>query len=345
MLAHLLSLSILFAPPAGESPAAGDPTRASESETGSETQPDFGEIEADPESSDDSPQGSGSGSYDGAASGSYGGALAPQPNYGEYSDIEQVGELEQAPEPKPKKARKQEFGFEEPEDFGPFFEPEPVSEVKFPGDGYRPDRKHPFASVGGGTFCFVEDSMCAASLLIDADVGVGLNVISSDRGFNVPYTQFRVRGGVTVRPVKLVKKRWHPWGIGLVGSWSLGSGSITATNRDASDAATDVIETDPIRSWRVAMINQIWLAQKRNALHLDFTLGGVNSSVLDAQGRYWGTHVELAVGLGGWGGIYFAGDFLDADTRVFMGMRGHGIATGPLIALIVLGLVAGGVAL
>jgi hypothetical protein len=93
------------------------------------------------------------------------------------------------------------------------------------------------------------------------------------------------------------------------------------------------------------LINQIWLAEKRNALHLDFTLGGVNSSVLDAPGRYWGTHAEVAVGFGGWGGLYAAGDFLDQDMRVFFGLRGHGIATAPLIGLIVLGLVAGGVAL
>jgi len=128
--------------------------------------------------------------------------------------------------------------------------------------------------------------------------------------------------------------------------WSrVGSGSITATDRDPTESLVDVTETDPIRTWRIALINQIWLSQKRNALHLDFTIGGSNSSVLDAAGRYWGTHFEAALGFGGWGGLYFAGDFLDQDTRVFMGVRGHGIATGPLIALVVLGLVAGGVAL
>ena len=331
MLAHLLSLSLLAAPP--ESAAPEDTTRADE-QAGDQPSTDesFGELEADPDADTSNPSGGQ-------------GALAPLPNYSENPAVE-FGELEAAPEQPEQPAKKVDPAkFEEPEDFGPFYEPEPPSEVKFPGDARRPDRNKPFASVGGGIFCFVEDSVCGASLIADADVGVGLNVITSDRGFDVPYTQFRVRGGITLRPLRLGKKRWHPWGVGVVASWSMGSGSITATSRDPTEALTDVTETDPIRSWRIALLNQIWLSQKRNALHLDFTLGGVNSSVLDAQGRYWGTHAEVALGFGGWGGIYFAGDFMDADTRVFMGVRGHGIATGPLIALIVLGLVAGGVAL
>ncbi len=337
MLAHLLSLPLLFTPP-----AADEAPRAADVEAQPEAQPDanptqpsdpFGELEADPNAKPED---------DGAASGG-GGVLAPLPNYEDESGQgEEFGEIAATPEPaKPAKPT----GFEEPEDFGPFFEPEPVSEVKFPGDATRPDRKQPFASVAGGMFCFVEDSVCGASLIADADVGVGLNIINSDRGLDVPYTQFRIRGGLTLRPLRLAKKRWHPWGVGVVASWSLGSGSITATSRDPTTALLDVTETEPIRTWRVALLNQIWLSQKRNALHLDFTLGGSNSTVLDASGRYWGTHAEVALGMGGWGGLYLAGDFLDQDTRVFFGMRGHGIATGPLIALIVLGLVAGGVAL
>jgi len=324
LLAHLLSFSFLLAPPATNDAAA----RAEE---------DFGEIEpaAKPEPDPSSSASTGSG------------VLAPLPNYGDDDDDgdgDEFGEL--APAPRPTQNRKKPVVvFEEPEDFGPFYEAEPVTELEFPGDAWRPDRKQPFASVGGGSFCFVEDSVCGASLIADADVGVGLNVITTNRGLNVPYTQFRVRGGLSLRPLELIKQRWHPWGVGVVGSWSLGSGSITATNRDPSDANTSIVETNSIRSYRVGLLNQIWLAQKRNALHLDFTLGAVNSSVLDAQGRYWGTHAEFALGFGGWGGLYFAGDFLDSDSRVFMGVRGHGIATGPLIALIVLGLVAGGVAL
>src|SRR5690606_29155834 len=156
----------------------------------------------------------------------------------------EFGELEPAPEKPVKPVKEAEpVKWEEPEDFGPIYEPEPVSEVKFPGDARRPDHNKPFGSGGGGVRCFVEDSVCGASLIADADVGVGLNVITSDRGFDVPYTQFRVRGGITLRPLRLSKqKRWHPWGVGMVASWSLGSGSITATSRDPTEALTDVTE-------------------------------------------------------------------------------------------------------
>lgn len=324
MLPHLLSLSLSFTPPATEVA----PEQRDESE--------FGPLELDkdaPAQPSDSPSDSASGGY---------GAIAPLPNYNTVED-----------EPRERgpliidesRAAKPTSKFQEPEDFGPFYEGEPVSEVRFPGDETRPDREHPFASVAGGTFCFVEDSMCGASMIADADVGVGLNVITSDRGFDVPYTQLRVRGGLTVRPIILAKRRWHAWGIGVVGSWSLASSSITVTNPDPEDPNVNVTETQPIQTYRVALINQLWLSRKRNALHLDFTLGAANSSVLDFPGRYWGTTAEVALGFGGWGGLYLGGDFLDGDTRVVLGLRGHAIATGPLIALVVLGLVAGGVAL
>jgi hypothetical protein len=335
LLAHLLSLPLLLGPPqtppetdARSEVEAEQPVAAPEGEAEGE----FGELEAaepEPDPSD-------------AASGGYG-AVAPLPTYVEERERDEAGPppvVEVPAEPKKKKS-----GFVEPEDFGPFYEPEPVSEVRFPGDAVRPDRKHPFASVSGGAFCFVEDSACKAALIADADVGVGLNIITSDRGLDVPYTQLRVRGGLTLRPIVLAKHRWHAWGVGLVGSWSLASGSITATNRDPSDPNVGVAETDPIQTYRVGLINQLWLSQKRNALHLDFTLGAANSSVLDYEGRYWGTTAEVALGFGGWGGLYMAGDFFDSDTRVVLGLRGHAIATGPMIALILLGLVAGGVAL
>jgi hypothetical protein len=329
LLAQLLSLSLMLAPP--ETPAEPD-ARASE-----QPSDEFGELEANPnvEPEPSDPIDSASGGY---------GALAPLPTYVEALPTDETGPPPVdtvQPRPKPQAER----GFIVPEDFGPFYEPEPVSEVRFPGDAHRPDRKHPFASVAGGTFCFVEDSACGASLIADADVGVGLNVITSSRGFDVPYTQLRVRGGFTLRPVVLAKQRWHRWGVGVVGSWSLASSSITATNLDPTDPNVNITETDAIRTYRVGLINQLWLSQKRNALHVDFTLGAANSSVLDLSGRYWGTQAELGLGFGGWGGLYLAGDFFDGDTRVFIGMRGHAIATGPMIALIVLGLVAGGVAL
>ncbi|PRP99882.1 hypothetical protein ENSA5_28700 [Enhygromyxa salina] len=343
MLAHLLSL-LLLAPPQTPSHPSSAEVPAGEGEAASEPGPEpgpseFGELEAapDPGPNPNNPDDSASGGY---------GAVAPLPTYTEESAGRERDEAGAPPVVEaPPKPKKQATGFIEPEDFGPFYEAEPVSELRFPGDAHRPDRDQPFASVAGGTFCFVEDSACGAALIADADVGVGLNIITSDRGLDVPYTQFRVRGGLTVRPIVLSKKRWHQWGIGVVANWSLASGSITATNRDPQDPNVGVAETDPIRTYRIGLLNQLWLSQKRNALHLDFTLGVANSSVLDFDGRYWGTQAEIGVGFGGWGGLYLAGDFFDGDTRVFMGMRGHAIATGPLIALIVLGLVAGGVAL
>ena len=346
MLCLSLCCSLLLAPPAGEGPAEDAPPAdppASEA--------DFGELEALPEDETREPGSSASGGY---------GALAPVPNYGEEGGekggeddgdkgdeqgSEVDGRINEDLAEQPEPPRRKQVGFEEPKDFGPFFEPEPVSEVEFPGDSRRPDRKQPFASVGGGVFCFVEDSSCGSALLIDADVGVGLNVITSSRGFNVPYTQLRVRGGFTVRPIQLAKRRWHAWGVGLVGSWSLASGSVVIGARNTTDTIGNVRETSAIQSGRFGVINQLWLSQRRNALHLDFTLGGVNSSVLDADGRFWGTHAEIALGVGGWAGFYLAGDFLDRDARLFAGIRGHGMATVPLIGLILLGLVAGGVAL
>lgn len=321
MLELVFNLSLLLAPPDADSRT--DPADAAPSE--------FGELEADPDAKVD-PTDSSSGGF---------GTLAPLPNYTDPSTDPSGTDpliIDEAVEP-------QSEGFREPEDYGPFYEPEPVSEVQFPADAQRRKHKYPFASVAGGAFCFVEDSACGAALIADADVGVGLNVITTDRGFDVPYTQLRVRGGLTVRPIILSRRRWHAWGVGVVGSWSIASGSITATNQDPEDPNVGVTETAPIQTYRVALINQLWLSQKRHALHVDFTLGAANSRVLDYDGRYWGTTAEVALGFGGWGGLFLAGDFLDGDTRVVMGLRGHAIATGPMIALVILGLVAGGVAL
>ncbi|GEM_PF-1106853 len=330
-----LITALLLAPPVGDTPVSDPETSDGES---------FGPLEADPDQPDQPDQpGSDEPDHPGSGSGSYGGALAPLPNYADESGRDPSPKPEPEPEPKPKpKPKPKPEGFAEPEDYGPFFEPEPVSELRFVG---AVEREHPFASVADGKFCFVEQSSCQAALILDASVGVGLNVITSNRGLDVPYSEFRVRGGLTLRPIKIARRQWHAWGVGVVASYSLGSGSITATNRDPSDPFAGITETDPISSWRLALLNQLWLSQKRNALHLDVTLGGTNSSVLDATGRYWGTHVELGLGFGGWGGLFVSGDFLDQDARVVFGLRGHGIATGPAIALILLGLVAGGVAL
>jgi hypothetical protein len=329
VLELVLHLSLLLAPPDdadARTDSADADTQAAPGEVGKE----FGELEADPNAEVD-PTDSSSGGF---------GTLAPLPNYNEPSD-----NAPREPLIIDEPAKPEREGFQEPEDYGPFYEPEPVSEVQFPADAHRGPRKAPFGSVSGGAFCFIEDSACGASLIADADVGVGLNIITTDRGFDVPYTQLRVRGGLAVRPIILSKHRWHAWGVGVVGSWSIASGSITATNQDPEDPNVGVTETKPIQSYRVALINQLWLSQKRHALHVDFTLGAANSQVLNFSGRYWGTTAEVALGFGGWGGLYLSGDFLDGDTRVVMGLRGHAIATGPMIALILLGLVAGGVAL
>lgn len=335
MLDFALTTILLFAPPA-EGTAAG-PVEDGSADPGAEsggTDAGFGELHAEePEPSGD-PGASASGGY---------GGLTPLTNYADEPEPGQPA-VEAALPPPPEE---EGSGFQEPEDYGPFFEVAPVSEVRFPGDAVRPDKKYPFASVGKGPvrFCFVEDSECGASLIADADVGVGLNLITSNRGLDVPYSQVRVRGGMMFRPLILARKHWHPWGVGLTGSYSIGSASITATTQDSSETFAGITETSPIRSARVALVNQLWLAQKRNAVHLDFSLGGVNSSVLNASGRYWGTHAEFGLGFGGWGGLFVSGDFLDQDSRVVFGMRGHGIVTGPIIALALLGLVAGGVAL
>lgn len=311
---------LLLAPP--ESPPESTPPEAPAEDAPKE----FGELEAREEPEEPAPD----------AGGGYG-AVTPLPNYGDDPEANDDTRDKPPVVVESKFERKPKVGFEEPTDYGPFFVPAPVSEVHFPGDARRLDRDKPFASVAGGTFCFVEDSACNVSLLADADVGVGINVVENGNGLDVPYTQFRVRGGFTLRPIKMARKQWHMWGIGVVGSWSLGSGSVLATD--------DVVELDPLRTWRLGLINQLWLGQRRNALHLDLTFGGANSTVLNATGRYWGTHVEVALGFGGWAALALSGDFLSQDSRFVLGLRGHGIAAAPLIALVVLGLVAGGVAL
>jgi hypothetical protein len=222
-------------------------------------------------------------------------------------------------------------------EYGPFYEGEPASDIRRPGERTK---EGPALSLGKGAFCFVEDSNCRSALIIDADVGAGLNVVTSEHGLDVPYTQFRVRWGATLRPVAIARGRFHPWGIGAVGSWSIGSSSIIP-----GDETTEAQELAPIEAYRVALINQIWFTQKKNGTHLDISLGAVNSPVLEFSGRFWGTHAEAAIGFGGWGQIFFGADFLDRDVRAITGFRGHGIFTGPLVALVLVGLVAGGVAL
>ncbi len=226
---------------------------------------------------------------------------------------------------------------EQPVTYGPFFEAEPASDVEFISQP-RPDQT-PVLSLGKGAFCFVEDSYCKASLLLSASLGAGIRAPASDEGPDIPYAQFTFRGGFTIRPVMFRRRPWHPWGIGLVSSWSRGTGSVTVRG-DALDQ--EIESTDRTTVFRVGGINQLWLSKKKHAMHLDFTIGGARSDVLTSGVKLWGSHAELAMSWGGWGGVFFNGDFLDRDTRVVMGFRGHGIAAGPILAMALAGLAMGG---
>ncbi len=222
-----------------------------------------------------------------------------------------------------------------PGEYGPFFEAEPPSDTQ-PGAAIARGKK-PFGSVGGGAFCFVDGSWCRASLLISAGVAVGLRVPSSDAGPDVPYSQFNVHGGFVVRPMMYAGRTWHPWGLGVVGSWSRGTGSVTSNASNTEHA--DTKRTD---ATRVAVHNQIWLSKRPHGLHLDLSVGAVRSSVLTTNAKLWGTHAEVGFGVGGWATLFAGADFLDRDTRIMLGLRAHGIAAGPIIALALAGMAIGG---
>ena len=225
-------------------------------------------------------------------------------------------------------------------EYGPYFEDSPTSEVTYATPTPRPGQ--PLFGVGQGAFCFVEDSGCKSSLIADFDFGAGVNVVGSDRGLDVPMTQWRARGGFVVRPLYLANGEWHRWGIGTTTSWSQATGQVAIARTDVSDTNADVSETDPVRSLRVDLVNQLWMSQKRNALHIDFSLGAVRSTVLDAGQLFWGTHAELAVGWGGLAGFYASTDFLDQDLRAIFGFRTHAGIAGPIVGIVALGLLAGG---
>ena len=220
-------------------------------------------------------------------------------------------------------------------DYGPFFTDEPVSDTSF-SNGHRPE-KPPLFSLAQGTFCFLEDARCRIALLLSADIAVGMNITTGPGGLDLPYTQFGARGGLTFRPFTLSKNLWHPWSIGVIGSWSRGSGTV-APNASAfylrKTAHNDV--------WRLGLINQIWLSRKTNAFHLDLTLGLVRSKIANQQDPAFGGHLEFSLGWSGWAAIFVGGDFFPHDARIVSGFRAHGIAAGPAIALVLLGLLAGG---
>jgi len=228
-----------------------------------------------------------------------------------------------------------------PPEYGPFYESEAYTEVLSSSD--VPLSKPPFLSLGAGAFCFVEAASCRAALIASADVGAGMNVVAGDRGVNMPLTQFSFRGGLTVRPVTLLRKRWHPWSVGLVGSFVRSSGAVASAASTTGASNPELINVTHTDGIRVALLNQVWLSQKRHALHFDFAFGGVNSTALTSTKRVTGAHADIALGVGGWGAVFLAADFVNrTDTRVALGFRGHGIAAAPIAAMVLLGLLAGG---
>lgn len=222
-------------------------------------------------------------------------------------------------------------------EYGPFFEDEAPSDTNWTSQSRK--TKYPVLSVGNGSLCFVEDSHCKTNLLVSGEVGAGMRIPASNKGPDIPYAHWGVRGGFTIRPMMFSRKAWHPWGVGVVGSWTRGTGSVTVESTTDSQQQASTERTD---AWRIAMLNQLWLSRKPHAIHLDFALGTVRSQVLTSEASLFGTHAELGFGWGGWGAVYAGADFLDRDTRVVFGFRAHGVAAGPVIAAALLGLALGG---
>lgn len=222
-------------------------------------------------------------------------------------------------------------------DFGPFFEAEPPSDTSFRGVGRK--GKAPVLSFGDGAFCFVDGSHCKASLLADATVAAGMRVPASNKGPDMPYAHYGFRGGLVVRPLMFRRKAWHPWGVGIVGSWTMGTGAVVV---ESSSEGIEQESTERTPATRIGVVNQVWLGKRPHAMHIDVTFGGVKSPVLTSGHALWATHAEIAFGWGGWGSVYASGDFLDRDTRIGFGVRAHGLASGPLIALAILGAALGG---
>lgn len=226
---------------------------------------------------------------------------------------------------------------DEDADYGPFFVPDPPSDATFATTAR--EGKAPRLSVGDGAFCFVDGTHCKASLLVDATVAAGVRAPASNKGPDLPYAHFGARGGLVIRPLMFRRRAWHPWGVGVVGGWTLGTGAVVV---ESGDGAAQQSTTERTPATRVGLVNQLWLSQRPHAMHLDITLGGVRSPVLTSGVALIGTHAEVAFGWGGWGAVYAAGDFLDRDTRVSFGFRAHGIAAAPVLALAILGAALGG---
>ena len=237
-----------------------------------------------------------------------------------------AGEDIEAADRKPKK-----------EDYGPFFEKEAPSDTSHASAARK--KRTPVLSVGNGAFCFVEGTYCKVSLIATAGVAAGMRIPKSDEGPDMPYAHFQFRGGLVMRPLMFKRRDWHPWGLGAVASWSRGTGAVTVKGDTES---LEVSDTDRTDSLRIAMLNQLWLSKKQHAFHIDLEMGAVQSEILTSGSALWGTHAEVGFNWGGWGGMFAGGDFLDRDTRIYFGFRGHGIAAGPIIAMALTGLALGG---
>ena len=225
-----------------------------------------------------------------------------------------------------------------PPEHGPFYADEPPSDTAFPSD--RPLSKPPLFSLGGGAFCFLEDAKCRAALLASAEIAAGTNIVAGDRGVDVPLTHYGVRAGFTVRPITLARGRWNRWAVGAAFTAFRNSGTIAAESSTMGTSNPDYLDTRQNDGIRVGLVNQLWLSQRRHAPHLDVTFGVVRSRVLTSRDKYLGTHADVALGVGGWGAFFLSGDFLDQDVRLTFGVRGHAIAAGPLVGLILLGMLA-----
>ncbi len=227
---------------------------------------------------------------------------------------------------------------EGPRTYGPFFEAWPASDTAHRGS--MGSKSVPPLAIAGGWFCVIEGTHCKISLLASVDIAVGMRLPASDKGPDMPYAQFGVRGGFVLRPKALVGASWHPWGIGLASSWSRGNGSVTMAGDATGGRVASTSHTDSVR---IALVNQLWLGQKpHRSWHGDFSIGAVRSEVLTTHLKRWGTHAEVAFGLGGWAALFASGDFLDEDARVMLGLRVHALFGGPVAGVAAAGLAAGG---
>jgi hypothetical protein len=173
------------------------------------------------------------------------------------------------------------------------------------------------------------------------EIATGLTLLPRSFGVDLPQASWGVRGGATVRPLAVHRRVWHPWSLGLVAAWTRATESVVFSGGSTDDVPS-IRRRGTTDTWRVAIVNQLWLSQRKHALHLDATLGMANSHVRALDERAFGTHAEIALGWAGWGAFFVGADFLDRDARIALGMRAHGIVAAPIVLLTVVAMAAGG---